>query len=102
MLKLLYALTVTLNGNVYVADTGLTGGECIAALESHGVMVQADSKNFIPSNGGIWACETMTPLHPARAPAYGTQTRFTFAAQDPAQCVEWWDNDTKTQCSHWE
>ena len=51
-----YALTATIEGQVYVADTGLTGEDCAGALRMTGA-VQVNETDFVPVDRSQLACE---------------------------------------------
>lgn len=63
MLKILYVLTATLNGELYVIDEGMTGPDCLAALEiqAAGHILPVGDSEWISNDGAFYACESMTP-----------------------------------------
>lgn len=52
-----FLLIALLNGNAFVLDSGLTGAECMQAIESGVATIQVDETRTVPATGAKLACE---------------------------------------------
>lgn len=70
MLKTLFVLTAMLNGETYVLDEGLSGPDCLKALEkqAQSYILPVGDSEWISSDGAFYACETMTPARGTWSP----------------------------------
>jgi len=52
-----FALIALLHGNAYTLDTGMSGEDCITAIEAGVTAIEVNPGQFFDADGAVFACE---------------------------------------------